>query len=146
VLRSLYIILLGPFFCFNVSAKNRESDSSQLAKCVVQFNEALVQQNYKVLKKLLDPNLKYIHSNNWVETKKTMLQNLKGGVIRYVTIEHKSEEIGVNEGIGSVNINGVYTVHWQGNTTPFTLKVIQIWKKHHKKWRLYMRQSEGVQG
>lgn len=63
------------------------------------FNEvrinALVQQNWEILRDLLSPQLIFVHSSGRLEDKENYLQSLGDGKLKYISIEMPEPEISV---------------------------------------------------
>src|ERR1043165_113753 len=62
------------------------SHEQALIANVTAFHEALLAKDSVVLRKLLSPNLRYGHSNGWVQTMEDVIADLYDGKLTYTRI------------------------------------------------------------
>lgn len=105
-----------------------------------QFHEMLV-KNDSSLKKILDKDLTYGHSNGWVETKKEMLQNLASGKMKYLEIKEDSVEAVADKKLGHIRFLAQLTAVLDGKTMTLKLRVLEVWRKKEDGWKLFARQA-----
>lgn len=103
------------------------------------FHEALVKDKSQV-PQYLDDSLTYGHSNGWVETKSDLIGNL-GNKITYHSITEDSINVVVNKKTAHARFVGVYSATMDGKASQFRLKVMEVWVKDKKRWKLFARQA-----
>jgi ribosomal protein L18E len=140
-LRSSFLILM---LCSSSFLNAQHRDSIGLQEAVYRLNLALVMKNNKAIKKLVSKNIKYAHSNGWMETRKEMLKNLRNGTLTYKSIKLDKIETAIDKKMGLAKSSGKFVVIMKELELAFNLKVTQIWEWKRKKWVLMSRQSVKV--
>ncbi len=103
------------------------------------FHEMMV-QNDASIDKLIDDSLSYGHSSGMVETKNDFMSNLTSR-IDYHSIREDSVSAKVHGKVASVRFVGVYDSTFDGKRAETRLKVLEIWVKKKKGWKLFARQA-----
>jgi hypothetical protein len=88
----------------------------------------------------VDDSLSYGHSNGWVENKMEFLSNL-GNRLVYHAIMEDSVQVRVNRKVAHIRFTGTFDVSLQGKKDRFRLKVLEVWVKQRKTWKLFARQA-----
>ena len=104
----------------------------------------MTRRDTATLRKLLDPDLCYIHSNGLVENKDEHLANIGGGAIVYAGMEPSGITV-VRKGRTAV-LRGQVMVHGQYRGTEFSLllRYLDVYVRRRGKWRLLAWQSQSV--
>ena len=116
-------------------------DTTAVKDAVDRFERALVEKNADALKTLTTQQLRFGHSNGWVQDKEAVLRDMEQGVLIYeafnresLLIERSGKLAYVKE---RVDVKGVA----RGTAFQIKLFVLQQWVKTKKGWKLQMRQS-----
>lgn len=135
------LIFIGLFF---VGCSVFSQNSEDLIKStILKIEKALVEKDTLVLQKLLHSDLTLGHSNGWVETKESLLKDLKKEKVSYRVFEKISEvdfTFFSNEtAITRREINVCGTV--DNDEFTISLNVLEIWVLENNIWKLLARQS-----
>ena len=133
-MRMVFVILA--FFAYGTLA----AQSGTVAQQSKKLHEMLV-RNDTALIGYLDANLSYGHSNGWIEDKATILKNLQTGYMVYHSIKEDSVSSSEDKKIGYVRFVADLDVSLNGKRANFRLKVLEVWRKEGKRWKLYVRQA-----
>jgi hypothetical protein len=134
-MRSLLTILLFLTSLFVVAQK----DESEVITRMKRFHEMMVQKETSI-DQYIDDSLSYGHSNGWIENKADFLVDLEKR-IDYHSIKEDSINLRVNGKIASVRFFGVYDSTLDGKRNEIRLKVLEVWVKTKKGWKLFARQA-----
>ncbi len=140
-MRKLLTILL---LFISAGAFAQQWDTDYLLSSVDDLNFALVNKDTTRLKTLLRNDLRYYHSNGWMQTKREIIEDLYNGKLTYNKVSQNSREFHV---IGEIaNVKTVVDIEAVMNGKPIQLrlKVVQIWAKKNDRWELFSRRSEKV--
>lgn len=86
------VLLVSTGFAFGQS---KETEVNRLHK---QKFEWLINKNYDSLDWILDNQIKFIHSNGWIQSKQEVINDLKSGKLNYTSIDvHESSVIIYNQ-------------------------------------------------
>lgn len=123
---------------------NAQLDSLDISNAIHQLQNALLQKDTFVIKKLVSNNIGFGHSNGWVQSKKQMVDDLYNGKLTYTQMQMQDIVFGIEKNVVVARsktkvagtINGVVFDMW--------LNVLQVWQKQKKQWVLIARQSVKV--
>jgi len=138
-------VLLAAF----VFASTISFSQSKETEVVIQLHKKkfswMINKKYDSLDLILDSQIKFIHSNGWIQSKTEMIDDLKSGKLNYtaITIEESSAQLynqtvvitgkGIFKGLmpdkSEFNINLLYT---------------EVYVKTKKQWRLVSRQATKI--
>jgi hypothetical protein len=116
-----------------------QKDEQKVLHQMKQFHEALVKDKLLV-PQYLDDSLTYGHSNGWIETKNDLINNL-GNKITYKSIKEDSVNVVVNHKIAHARFVALIEATMDGKPNQFRLKVMEVWVKQKKQWKLFARQA-----
>ena len=105
------------------------------------LENALVQKDTVVLKKLLHDDLGYGHSNGWVENKTELIENLVSGKMQYTSIHSESPAWKQTGEMVTLRTKSIIEFIVNGKEGKLDLFVLQVWKKEGNEWKLVARQS-----
>jgi len=134
-MRSLITIILF-FTGFAVVAQQDESDVLQRMK---RLHELMVQKETSV-DQYIDDSLSYGHSSGWVENKADFLSNLEKRLV-YHSIKEDSINVRVNGKVANIRFVGVFDSTLDGKRNEIRLKVLEVWVRNKKGWKLFARQA-----
>jgi len=134
-MRSILTTLLC-IACLVVIAQN---DPSEVVNQMKRFHELMV-QNDTSIGQYIDDSLSYGHSSGWVENKTDFVSDLKSR-IDYHSIKEDSIIARVHGKLANVRFVGVYDSTLDGKRAEIRLKVLEVWVKKKKGWKLFARQA-----
>lgn len=135
MMRILLTILLF-FVSWTTIAQKQEGEVLQRLK---QFHESMVRGGAAV-EQYIDDSLSYGHSNGWIENKKEFLSDL-GNMIVYHSYKEDSMRVSVNENMAHARFVADVDVTLNGKRSQFHLRVLEVWVKSKKSWKLFARQA-----
>lgn len=142
-MRKPLLFLLIVLFTSSCTVLKTPLDSSFIKESMLSLDKAMIEKDTLRLNKLLHNKLTLGHSNNWVETKSSMLQSLINKEVIYTSIEQVGAvkiHFSTRKLITSrrdINVSGVVNA----NTFDVKLNVLEIWTYENKSWQLLARQS-----
>lgn len=137
-MRTIITIILLLFVYSTVQAQPGTAD---IRKAVADLNNALLQRDSVMLKKLLYDGLTYGHSNGWIETKREVIDDLYNGKLVYHQIQQQDPVVLIAGKTASVRSDNTTSVTVSGKEMKLELHVLQVWIKTKKGWQLMSRQS-----
>ena len=135
------IIFTTFLICINcfIFAQNKEIYKVQ--KAVEKLTAAMISANKEELENITSNQLSYGHSSGRIEDKKTFIENimLKKSVFKSIQIVDQTIEIFKNTAI--VRHNFMATTNDNGIAGNVQLKILLVFIKQNKNWKLMARQS-----
>ena len=120
--------------------------SAQIQGDVLQLHASkfrwMIDRNLDSLAMLLHPELRYIHSNGWVESRDDVLENIRSGKLVYKMVEIETSSMHKRKTSAMVVGKGIFHVSLDGNDITIHLKYEEHYKKLHKGWQLIYRKSQ----
>ena len=116
-----------------------QNEQSEVIDKMKRFHESMV-QNEATIDQYIDDSLSYGHSSGMVETKNDFLSNLKSR-IDYHSIKEDSVSARVHGKVANVRFVGVYDSTFDGKRAETRLRVLEVWVKKKKGWKLFSRQA-----
>jgi hypothetical protein len=141
-MRSLVAITL----LFVNTAVIAQADSIGLKQAMQQLDKALTGKDSAALQKLLHKDVRFGHSNGWVQTKQEMWNDSRSGRLIYQKFDNTNviiSAIGKKSATVTMNTGAEGLVN--GNTFRLTMHVMQVWMKTKNGWQLLARQSAKLQ-
>lgn len=122
-------------------AAEASGDEAGLAKAVEALRAAMVAGDGKVLKAVLHDRLSYSHSDGHQQTKEQVLEEL-AGKNSFASLALSAQTIDVVGNVGIVRhvFDSVNNLP-EGKTSSAHIKVLQVWVKAGKSWKLLARAS-----
>lgn len=108
---------------------------------VEQLKLAMINADSSMLDDLTSTQLSYGHSGGTVEGKDAFIKKITSGKSDFVTIDLLEQTIQISGDVAIVRNKMNATTNDNGTTGEVHLKILLIWKKEHKKWKLLARQS-----
>lgn len=103
--------------------------------------EWLIAGNIDSLNALLAPEVNYIHSNGWIQTREEVLNDLKNGRLHYKVVEVEHSEVSILENTAIVTGRGTFSGVMNGNTFSVKLLYTEVYVKASGRWKLIGRQA-----
>jgi hypothetical protein len=124
--------------CFSVTQVFSQSIAGRVEKRMLAFHDQLAQP--RGIEKYLDDSLSYGHSNGWIETRSEFLANL-GGKLVYHSVREDSIRVTVNGNVAHIRFSGDFDVSLDGKRNTFHLRVLEVWVKRGRHWKIFARQA-----
>lgn len=121
--------------------KAQTTEEDKLTATIKGFHTALEKGNTVSINQQTDKALSYGHSNGWVETKTTMLDNLKTGYLKYNSFAMDSLSFSINGNMANARFVADINVTMKGTAATYHLKVLEVWVKKSNRWVLFARQA-----
>jgi len=138
----LYALTLLPVVAF--AQKDNEKDALA-EKYVLALSERkfqwLIEKQYDSLEVLLHNEVKYIHSNGWVETKAEVLRDLRSGKLNYQKVKVSEASAASSGKTVVVTGKGVFEVLMDGKHIEVLLLYTEVYVKTKKRWKLLGRHA-----
>lgn len=132
------------FIFFITKSADAQIDTIGISKAVYELQDALLQKDTFVIKKLVSNNIGFGHSNGWVQSKKQMLDDLYNGKLTYTQMQMQDIVFGIEKNVVAARIKTKVAGTVNGVVFDMWLSVLQVWQKQKKKWVLIARQSVKV--
>jgi hypothetical protein len=129
-------------FAFLVStfALNAQ-DTAVVKEAVDRLQRSLIARDTMALKQLLHKDLRFGHSNGWVQKKREVIEDAKSGSLVYEVFNRESLEIEVFDQWAYVRERTQVRGQRDGKSFEVKLFVVQQWVRTKKGWQLKMRQG-----
>jgi len=118
-----------------------QSDSVQVAASLVRLDEALIGKDEVVLKQLLHNDLFFGHSNGWVQNKQQVLDDLKSGLLAYLSFKNRELSFRSFGNRAVIQEKVEVEVALRGNPLQLKLLVTEEWIREKDSWKLILRQG-----
>ncbi len=115
--------------------------SKRIDSVVVALDRALLAKDSISLKRLLDGNMTYGHSNGWIQTKNDVVSDLFNGKITYKQITVTDKDIKVSGRYATVRMKADVDVMVSNTPVHVRLNILQVWRWKHRHYVLIARQS-----
>lgn len=141
-MKTLFLSLNFLFLTIGLKAQIRW-DSIQLYHQIHQLEKGLIQKDTAILKTILHDQLTLGHSNAWIESKNSLLENLPTSNIHYQSFtefEPSTVEI-IHENLIWIRRNILAKGMYKTYNFDMKLKVLEVWIKVQDRWQLLARQS-----
>ena len=131
--------ILTTLLCTTCLVVVSQDGPSEVVSRMKRFHELMV-QNDSSINQYIDDSLSYGHSSGLVESKNDFLSNLKSR-IDYHSIKEDSISARVHGKVANVRFVGVYDSTFDGKRAETRLRVLEVWVKKKKGWKIFARQA-----
>ncbi len=101
----------------------------------------MVEEQLDSLSSVLSEDLKYIHSNGWIETKEEVLENIASRHLGYREVIVDEEDVRYYGKTGIVTGRGLFRVSLDGDPMEFELSYTEVYHKKDGQWELVQRHA-----
>jgi hypothetical protein len=101
----------------------------------------MISKQFDSLSLILDADLKYIHSNGWVESKEDLLANLKSDKLVYKKVTVSETKVTLTNHVAIVSGKGLFSVILENVKIEIPLMYSEIYVKKRGKWLLLHRHA-----
>lgn len=105
---------------------------------------AMVEDDFPALDRLLADDLIYTHSSALVDTKKSYVDSLKSGKVKYVKTERSSLKVTPYGCIAIVTGRGDFDVKMDGNPLAVQIRFTNVWEKRDAGWQMIAWQAARI--
>ena len=119
----------------------QRDDVKVVSAAVEQLRKAMIDPDKGTLEALVSNSLSYGHSSGRIEGKKEFIDNLISGKSDFVSIDLTEQSISINGDVAIVRHTLSASTNDSGKPGTTKLKVLLIWHKEKKHWKLLARQA-----
>lgn len=123
------------------TAKAQSKQEQELAKTLQLFHQAMIDADATLLNQLTADSLSYGHSGGNIENKTSFVDHLVSGQSDFVTMEVTDQTISVVNNVGIIRFSLFANINDKGKPSTVKLKVLYVWIKEKKDWKLLARQA-----
>lgn len=108
--------------------------------------EWLTTKNYDSLNWILDDQVKYIHSNGWIQSKKDVIDDIKSGKLVYTSISVSETSVTLHGPNTSIITGKGLFVGLMPDKSEFKINLLytEVYVKYKKQWKLVSRQATKI--
>jgi hypothetical protein len=133
----LFLLLSLPFFS--------QTKKDKIAHHIISLHQKkfdfMISKQFDSLSLILDADLKYIHSNGWVESKEDLLANLKSDKLVYTQVSVSESKVTLTNHVAIVSGKGLFSVILENQKIEIPLMYSEIYVKKRGKWLLLHRHA-----
>jgi ketosteroid isomerase-like protein len=137
-MKNLLVILA---LCFSATAMAQSKAEKKVAETVERLRIAMVDGNEAELNAIAADSLTYGHSGGHIEGKKEFVDKIVSGKSDFITIELKEQTIMISGNVAVVRHILNAQTNDNGKPGEAHLKVLLVFQKQHKEWKLLARQA-----
>jgi ketosteroid isomerase-like protein len=129
----IYVILM----LSSLAASAQESTEQNLLKLEDQWTEALVKADTAFLDRIYTDDIVYTHTNGTVNTKTEVLDSIRTGKAKYISVERSNVKVQSYGDTAIVTFRAVIKV----NTVTLPSRMIHVFVRQNGDWRMASYQS-----
>ena len=133
----LFLLISLPFFS--------QTKKDKIADYIIALHQKkfdfMISKQFDSLSLILDADLKYIHSNGWVESKEDLLTNLKSDKLVYKKVTVSETKVTLTNHVAIVSGKGLFSVILENVKIEIPLMYSEIYVKKRGKWLLLHRHA-----
>ena len=133
----LFLLISLPFF----SQTKKDKIAHHIIALHQKKFDLMISKQFDSLSLILDADLKYIHSNGWVESKEDLLANLKSDKLVYKQVLVSETKVTLTNHVAIVSGKGLFSVILENQTLEIPLMYSEIYVKKRGKWLLLHRHA-----
>ncbi len=105
----------------------------------------MINKKYDSLDLVLDPQIKFIHSNGWIQSKTEMINDLKSGKLNYTNIDVRESSARLFNQTVVITGKGTFK-GLMPDKSEFDINLLytEVYVKTKKQWRLVSRQATKI--
>lgn len=140
--------LIIPYLAFFISWSGfGQADESKIVDQLHRKKfEWLTTKNYDSLNWILDDQVKYIHSNGWIQSKKDVIDDIKSGKLVYTSITVSEASVTQHGPKASIITGKGLFVGLMPDKSEFKINLLytEVYVKYKKQWKLVSRQATRI--
>ena len=122
-----------------ISAQSKQETA--VSSAVEKLRTAMVSGERAALDAIAAEQLSYGHSSGLIETKTQFVEKIAGGQSDFVSIEFKNQTISISKKTAIVRHELHAVTNDNNKPGEVHLKILLIWQKQGKEWKLLARQA-----
>ena len=138
-MKKIIIVICSLSIVLSITAQTKEE--AGVGSAVEKLNKAMVNADKNELDALVSGALSYGHSSGLVEDKKAFIEKIVSGKSDFVSIILSEQTIHVQGKTAIVRHILKAQTNDGGKPGEVQLKVLQVWQKEGKSWKLMARQA-----
>ena len=123
----------------NISAQSKQETA--VSNAVEKLRTAMVSGERAALDAIAADQLSYGHSSGLIETKTQFVEKIASGQSDFVSIEFKNQTISISKKTAIVRHELHAVTNDNNKPGEVHLKILLIWQKQGKEWKLLARQA-----
>ena len=140
-MKNKFIFLLLVVNLFTITTLAQTKKEKAVADAVESLRKAMIDADKNALENLTSDMLSYGHSGGAVDDQKTFVEKIISGQSDFVTIELTEQTISVSDKTAIVRHTLNATTNDSGKPGTVKIKVLLIWQKQKRNWKLIARQA-----
>ncbi len=138
-------ILLFVLLIVGTQAFSQNPEAEKVNQLHKKKFEWLISKKYDSLNWLMDEQIKFIHSNGWIQNKQDVINDLKSGKLNYTSIDIQESAVTIYNQTavvtGKGNFKGIMP-----DQSEFNIKLLytEVYSKSKKQWKLVSRQATKI--
>ena len=138
-MKKLIIMICSLSIILSTAAQTKED--AQVGSAIEMLNKAMVNADKNELEALVSEALSYGHSSGLVEDKQSFIEKIVSGKSDFVSIILSEQTIHIQGKTAIVRHILKAQTNDGGKPGEVQLKVLQVWQKEGKSWKLLARQA-----
>ncbi len=122
------------------AAQNNQIEQA-ITKLEAEWVDALIKVDAAALERLYSDQLTYTHSSGTTDTKAEYIANLKTGRTKYESLVREDVKVRVYGNTALHTSKTSYKLVNNGQPQSFSVKMLHVWVKEGKSWRLVAHQT-----
>jgi ketosteroid isomerase-like protein len=135
------LILLFGFITICHFGFSQSKTEKEIQLKVEQLKLAMIDADSLMLDRLTSDQLSYGHSGGTIEGKDAFIKKISSGKSDFVTMDISEQSILVSGNVAIVRFKMDAVTNDKGTPGEVHLKILLVWKKEHRKWKLLARQA-----
>lgn len=135
------IFLFAAMICSTFSIPAQQPRTTGVLEAVEALRSAMVDANKATLEALTMPQLSYGHSSGQVDNRNSFIEKIVSGKSDFVSIELSEQTVTISGKTALVRQILRAKTNDDGKPGEVQLKVLLVWQKLKKKWKLLARQA-----
>ncbi len=137
--KSFLSVVVFVFISTTLSAQSKQEMA--VANAVEQLRKAMISGERAALEAIAAGQLSYGHSSGLIETKTQFVEKIANGQSDFVSIEHRNQTISISKNTAIVRHELHAVTNDNNRPGEVHLKILLIWQKQGKEWKLLARQA-----
>ncbi len=138
-MKKCLILLIGIFI--SIIGFSQSKEQMRLAGAVEKLSLAMISGVREELESIVDDSLSYGHSGGAVEGKAEFVEKIASGKSDFITIHLTDQKISITGNVAVVRHQLYATNNDNGKPGEVKLKILLVFKKVGKEWKLLARQA-----
>jgi hypothetical protein len=134
-MKKLFVLLL-----LSATVATGFAQKDAVTTTLKQFHQAMTGKDFNT-ESYLHKDLSYGHSNGWVQSKDEFLKDTRTGYLVYHSFVEDSLSVVADNNIAYARFKADIETTKDGVKSMNHLKVVEVWVKDKKTWKIFVRQA-----